>query len=206
MPAFDINDPEMDPMCAQGKLTWGSTAYKGHFDQTGVFTGSVSIRERANCVSTMDHSWGPRAERGTPSISWLHAHFSKDLSIHCIFGFDPARDNDRDLWLAHDYVLENGKVFGLKAGTGQTVRIQERYPDTIVLQLIDSADRSWVLNGQALTTLPRQAWSNMVVFNSLCQWDCNGVKGYGEVQDCFELPNLTVLNSAAPTRRLSHPL
>lgn len=209
MPAFDINDPEMDPMCAQGKLTWGSTAYKGHFDQTGVFTGSVSIRGRdvpINCVSTMDHSWGPRAERGTPSISWLHAHFSKDLSIHCILGFDPARDYGRDLELTHGYVLEYGKVFGLKAGTGQTVRLQERYPDTVVLQLLDSADRSWVLNGQALTTLPWQAWSNMVVFNSLCEWDCNGVKGYGEVQDCFELPQLTVLNSAAPTRRLSRPL
>ena len=125
MPGFDIHDPAMDPMCAaassEGKFAWG-TAYNGHFDQTGVFTGSVSIRGRQvpiDCVSTMDHSWGPRPERGAPAMSWLHAHFSRDLAIHAILGFDPARDNGRALWLAHGYVVERGKVFGLKAGSGR---------------------------------------------------------------------------------------
>jgi len=140
MPAFDIHDPAMDPIAAaeqeaarqatsQGEASgfaWG-TAYNGHFDQTGHVTGEVVLRGRRigiDCVSTMDHSWGPRPERGAPPMSWLHAHFSKALAIHAILSFDPARDNGRELWLAHGYVLERGQVHGLKAGTGQTVRLQ----------------------------------------------------------------------------------
>jgi hypothetical protein len=109
MPGFDIHDPAMDPMCGSkstaGKFAWG-TAYNGHFDQTGTFTGSVAVRGREvpiDCVSTMDHSWGPRPERGKPNMSWLHAHFSKDLAVHAIFGFDQAK-NGSELWLAHGYV------------------------------------------------------------------------------------------------------
>jgi hypothetical protein len=212
MPAFDIHDPAMDPMCAskkdEGKFAWG-TAYNGHFDQSGVFTGSVTIRGRKvaiDCVSTMDHSWGPRPERGGPPMSWLHAHFSKDLAVHAIFGFDPTQDNGRELWLAHGYVLERGKVFGLKAATGQTQRRQERYPDSVTLQLTDVANRSWELRGKALTTFPWLFVPNNVGFNSLLEWTCNGQKGYGEAMDFVELPSLTALNSDPATLRASRPL
>ena len=212
MPGFDIHDPDMDPMVAaktsEGKFAWG-TAYNGHFDQTGEFKGSVTIRGRKipiNCVSTMDHSWGPRPETGAPTMSWLHAHFSKDLAIHAIFGFDPARDNGRDLWLAHGYVLERGKVFGLKAGTGQTVRLQERYPETISLQLTDCSNRAWVLNGKSLTSMPWVYVPNNVGFNSLFEWTCGGATGHGEVMDFYELPVLNALNSTPETVQPSHPL
>lgn len=211
MPAFDIHDPEMDPMCgsqsAAGKFAWG-TAYNGHFDQTGLFTGTVAVRGRTvpiDCVSTMDHSWGPRPERGKPNMSWLHAHFSKDFAVHGIFGFDQTRNGD-ELWLAHGYVLRNGRVYGLKAGTGRVERPQERYPERVRLSLTDSADRELSLEGRALTTFPWQCWPNMVSFNALCEWSCDGLTGYGEVQDFFELPQLNALNGAAATRRPSRPL
>ena len=101
MPAFDIHDPEMDPISAaqqaqaeagggDGGFAWG-TAYNGHFDQTGHYSGAVVLRGRRipiDCTSTMDHSWGPRAERGGPNMSWLHAHFSDDYAVHAIFSFD----------------------------------------------------------------------------------------------------------------------
>jgi len=212
MPGFDIHDPEMDPMCgsksSEGKFAWG-TAYNGHFDQTGAFKGSVIVRGRKvpiDCVSTMDHSWGPRPERGAPTMSWLHAHFSKDLAIHAILGFDPARDNGRDLWLTHGYVLERGKVFGLKAGSGQTLRKQERYAETIALRLTDSAERLWELNGRALTTMPWVYVPNSIGFNVLCEWTCGSARGHGEVMDFIELPVLNALNSAPSTLRSSRPL
>ena len=212
MPAFDIHDPAMDPMCAskstEGKFAWG-TAYNGHFDQSGWFEGSVTIRGRRvpiACVSTMDHSWGPRPERGAPPMSWLHAHFSKELAIHAILSFDPARDNGRELWLAHGYVLERGQVHGLKAGTGQTVRLQERYPETIALDLTDSADRRWTLNGRTLSNMPWVYVPNSIGFNALCEWRCGGATGHGEVMDFIELPVLNALNSSPETVRPSRPL
>ncbi|RZZ88463.1 DUF7064 domain-containing protein [Pseudoxanthomonas winnipegensis] len=209
MPPFDIHDPEQDPMVAAasaaGKFAWG-TAYNGHFDQSGHFEGQVVLRGEQipiDCVSTMDHSWGPRPERGAPNMSWLHAHVSKDLAVHAIFGFDPAVD-DGALSLTHGYVVERGQVFGFKAGKGKVLRKVDRYADTVELELTDSEDRVWKLRGKGMTSFPWQCYANTVGFNVLARWDVNGEVGYGELQEFFELPALTRLNADARTRRLIH--
>ncbi len=207
MPPFDIHDPDMDPMKAKalkaaeadGKFAWG-TAYNGHFDESGRFQGTVSVRGRSypiDCISTMDHSWGPRPERGAPNMSWLHAHFSRDLAMHAIFSFDPTT-NGRLLKLAHGYVVEHGKVFGLREAHGETLR--ERYAESVQLVLVDSADREWNLSAEGLTTFPWQCWPNMVSFNVLGRWRCGNLVGYGEIQDFFEMPQLTALNADPATR------
>jgi hypothetical protein len=203
MPAFDIHDTVMDPMAAaaaaaaaQGSFAWG-TAYNGHFDQTGHFKGHVSIRGRSypiDCISTMDHSWGPRAERGSPNMSWLHAHFGADFATHVIFSFDP-KTGGRELGLAHGYVVDGGELFGLKAGSGRTSRPYDRYAAETELRLTDSRDRVWELRGRGLTTFPWFPWPNMVGFNVLATWECAGRTGFGEIQDFFELPQLNGLNA-----------
>ena len=210
MQPFDIHDPAMDPMKAAaleqakaegGKFAWG-TAYNGHFDQTGHFVGRVTVRDRAypiDCVSTMDHSWGPRPERGAPNMSWLHAHFLKDFAVHAIFNFDP-RTNGRDLSLAHGYVVRRGEIFGFQSGTGRTTRTRDRFPDTVELALTDSSGQSWTLHGKGMTTFPWLCWPNMVSFNALAAWTCGDLAGHGEVQDFFELPQLTRLNADPATR------
>lgn len=211
MPGYDIHDPEMDPMCgnqsSEGKFAWG-TAYNGHFDQTGTFRGEVAVRGEKyeiDCVSTMDHSWGPRPERGKPNMSWLHAHFSEDLAFHAIFGFDP-RCNGEELWLAHGYVLDRGEVYGLKSGSGRVAREQERYASHVELTLTDRTGRVFNLTGEGLTTYPWQCWPNMVSFNVLAEWRCDGHQGFGEIQDFFEIPQLNDLNSKPDTIRPSRPL
>jgi hypothetical protein len=205
MPAFDIHDPQMDPMAAaaqaaaaSGNFAWG-TAYNGHFDQSGRFRGNVSVRGEAypiDCLSTMDHSWGPRAERGSPNMSWLHAHFGDDLAIHAIFRFDPHAGGVV-LELAHGYVADRSGVYGLRAGTGSTQRSADRYADRVALQLVDATGRSWDLTGRGLTTFPWFPWPNMVGFNVLAEWTCGTRTGFGEIQDFFELPQLNALNASA---------
>lgn len=195
MEPFDIHDPEMDPMVGAhaGKFAWG-TAYNGHFDQSGHFQGHVVLRGRKvpiDCISTMDHSWGPRPERGSPNMSWLHAHFSKDLAIHAIFSFDPEK-NGTSLSLTHGYVVEKGRIFGLRAGTGTVVRRHDRYAESTELHLVDCDGREWKLKSEGLTRFPWQCWPNMVSFNVLARWTLNGTVGYGEIQDFFELPSSTV--------------
>jgi hypothetical protein len=209
MPPFDIHDPAMDPITAaqhrqdaddqsdgQGGFAWG-TAYNGHFDQTGHYSGEVSLRGRRipiDCTSTMDHSWGPRAERGGPNMSWLHAHFSDDYAIHAIFSFDETRGG-RDLELAHGYVLRDGTVHGLAAGHGVTIRDAGFYARTIELDVTDAAGDTHHLTGRGLTRFPWQAWPNMVGFNVLAQWQSTGPSGgrtgYGEIQDFVDLTRLT---------------
>jgi hypothetical protein len=101
--------------------------------------------------------------------------------------------------LAHGYVVERGKVFGLKDAGGETKR-RERYAESINLVLTDNAGRDWKLVADGLTTFPWQCWPNMVSFNVLARWRCGDLVGYGEIQDFFELPQLTALNANPATR------
>jgi phosphoserine phosphatase len=55
--------------------------------------------------------------------------------------------------MTHGYVLDHGKVYGLKAGGGTTAR-RGFYPEAIELTVTDAADRTWTLSGEALTTFP----------------------------------------------------
>ncbi len=202
MPGFDINDPDQDPMCASGseagKFSWGN-AYDGHFDQTGRVTGEVSVRGESyaiDCVSTMDHSWGPRPERGKPNMSWLHAHIDNETALHAILSFDADVD-DTQLSLAHGYALSGGHVYGLAAGSGTVARGPDRFADSIVLEFKDSRGEAHQLSGQALTNFPWQCWPNMIAFNVLAHWKYNEREAYGEVQEFFELPKLNRLNARA---------
>jgi hypothetical protein len=198
MDGFDIHDPAQDPMVAAqatgSDFSWGH-AYSGHFDQTGYFEGDLVLRGQRyeiDCVSTMDHSWGVRQERQHTTMSWLHAHFSRDLAIHAIFDFDPAGGPSAatPLQLTHGYVLEKGEVVGLKAGHGSTERA-DFHPQGIHLTLTDARDREWELTGTPMTAFPWQAWPGTVGHNALMRWDSQGRTGYGEVMDFIGLHALT---------------
>jgi hypothetical protein len=196
MDPYDINDPNEDPLAA-GKdmdLTWGH-AYAGHFDETGHFQGELWLRGKRyaiDCVSTMDHSWGIRAERQTSRLCWLHGHFSEDFAVHGLFDFDPSGGPDAPtpLRLTHGYVLDSGKAVGLKAGAGRTERC-DFYAQRLRLEVTDAADREWELTAEGLTTFPWQAWPGTVGHNVLARWECAGQVGYGEIMDFIGLTDLT---------------
>jgi hypothetical protein len=206
MDPYDINDPDQDPMAAARDMdkTWGH-AYAGHFDQTGHFEGEIRLRGVStpiDCVSTMDHSWGVRAERQTSRLSWMHAHVSADLAVHGLFDFttDNGPDGDSPISLTHGYVLDHGKVYGLKGGGGVTTR-RGLYPERIEFSVTDSADRVWVAEGEALTTFPWQSQPGVVGHNCLLRWNLGGLTAYGECMDFVGMGELgsvynRVLNGA----------
>ena len=188
MEPYDINDPQQDPMAAARDMskTWGH-AYAGHFDQTGNFEGEIRLRgvtTLIDCVSTMDHSWGVRAERQTSRLSWMHAHVSPDLAVHGLFDFSTENGPDgiSPITMTHGYVLDHGRVFGLKAGEGETRR-NGLFPEHIQFSVTDSADRTWEAEGHALTTFPWQSQPGVVGHNSLLKWTFAGQSAYGECMD-----------------------
>ncbi|MGQ0844729.1 MAG: DUF7064 domain-containing protein [Sporichthyaceae bacterium] len=189
MAPFDIHDPEMDPMAGEA---WGD-AYNGHFDQTGVFTGELTLRGQRmpfECVSTWDHSWGIRPERHRSSLSWLHAHFGEDLAIHAMLAYDPA-DRAGTMTLTHGYVLEDGAVYGLTGGTGSTSH-DGWYPAGKDLTLTDGRGRQWNLRGVGRTAFPLQAWPDIVFFQALMDWTVDGGRaGAGETMDFYAVADLT---------------
>jgi hypothetical protein len=185
----------MDPMAAVKDMTktWGH-AYAGHFDSTGHVEGEIALRgvtTPIDCVSTMDHSWGVRAERQTSRLSWMHAHFSRDLAVHVIADFPThgGPDAPTELQITHGYVLDHGEVRGIKAGKGTTSR-SGFYPSAIEIEVTDAGDRTWHLEGTALTTFPWQAWPGTVGHNSLLRWSHEGSTGFGECMDFIGLGEL----------------
>jgi hypothetical protein len=193
MEPYDIHDPRMDPITAaeQGKeFAWG-TAYKGHFDLTGRVGGELVLRgerRRVSCVSTMDHSWGPRPEVGLPNMSWFHAHFGEDLAVHCIFPCEPG-DFASYGSLAHGYVLENGQVYGLASGRGHARREQGQQM-TMTIEVTDVRGREFRLQGHAVATYPWTPWPAVVAFHSLNRWTLDDRVGYGECMDVFDVARL----------------
>jgi hypothetical protein len=93
MEPFDIHDPAMDPLAVADPSRrsdgWDfAKAYSNHFDMTCRVTGKLLVRGRAydvDCVSTMDHSWGPRPEREQGPMAWLNAHFGTDYALQSIW-------------------------------------------------------------------------------------------------------------------------
>lgn len=70
MAPFDIHDAGQNARAAktaheQSAGSGFGEGYKGHFDQTAHVTGRLTLGDKTyaiDCVDTMDHSWGPRAE------------------------------------------------------------------------------------------------------------------------------------------------
>ena len=191
MEPYDIQDPEQNPR-AEG---WGwGTHYSGHFDQTGVYEGAVQLNGEQipfRCVSTMDHSWGARPERGTGNMSWCHMHFGEDLAAHAIISFDTA-DRGATLKVVNGYILEDGQAHGLVSGDGTAVRSSDWFADEVTLNLTDRRGRTLSATGEAVSSFPWPAWPGVVVFNSLLRWrGPDGRVGYGETQDVVSLKTMT---------------
>ena len=120
----------------------------------------------------------------------MHAHVSPELAVHGLFDFAPETpDGPTPLAMTHGYVLEKGKVYGLKGGAGVTERAG-LYPEHIQVNVTDSADRTWEIEGRALTTFPWQSQPGVVGHNCLLRWSVDGQTGYGECMDFVGLGEL----------------
>ncbi len=125
MEPYDIHDPTMSPTAPPERADQieGSgfgAGFTGHFEMTAGVTGTLTLAGRTfdvDCVDTMDHSWGPRTERGMRSVCWGGGHFGEDYAWHGLIAKDPFAAPEDEFRLAHGYILEDGKVIGLTGGT-----------------------------------------------------------------------------------------
>ena len=177
MPPYDIHDPEMDPMAvADEKLAIAQsgfgTAYASHFDMSVRAHGSLKIGEKkysVDCVSTMDHSWGPRPENGFHPLTWTNAHFGADYAVHAMFAFDKDAAPGQQHTFRHGYAVVNGKVRGFKSASASTVR-DGYYPTYIEMRMIDVDDREHVVHGPMICHCPWQVYGNCFSPMGMVKW------------------------------------
>jgi hypothetical protein len=199
MEPYDITDPDMDPMATGDPEKSGfGLAYASHFDMTVRVTGTTRLRGRefsTDCVTVMDHSWGPRNESLMRSMGWVNATFGEDYSINTIW----SRDLDADGWdafgFAHGYALVDGAVRGLKSGRLRATRGRFQMPVGYELRVVDVDDREHVLLGTPVGQHPWACYSNSFVPFSQLRWhtsDGAGERtGFGIAQENCPLDRLT---------------
>ena len=200
MEPYDISDPSMDPMATGNPEHSGfGQAYANHFDMAVHVTGTTKIHGRSfdtDCVSVMDHSWGPRNEHLMRPMGWINACFGPDYVVHAIW----SRALDTDGWdgftFAHGFALIDGQVRGLKSGRLRAVRSNGQMPKSYEMEVVDIDDRSHVLHGEPVTQHHWACYSNSYVPFSQLRWTASGpsspsAPGFGIAQENCPLDQLT---------------
>ncbi len=192
MPPYDMNDPDMDPLAAGRHDAGWSTAFGGHYEQTGRVTGELVVRGKRwkiDCIDTLDRSWGARAERDNAAVVWLHASFGERLTVHALFAFDPAKTAEFGP-LISGYVLEDGAVHGLTAIEGRSER-NGLLPMSTWLKATDVRGKTFAMTAAAVNGAPWAPYPSLVYVQNLMRWNLDGEIGYGVQQDVMARTYLT---------------
>ncbi|HEY1969289.1 MAG TPA: hypothetical protein VGH89_15165 [Pseudonocardia sp.] len=197
MEPYDISDPSMDPLATGDPEHSGfGLAYANHFDMTVRVTGTTKIRGRSfdtDCVTLMDHSWGPRNEHLMRAMGWINACFGEDYSVNTIWSQD--LDADQNDWsrfgFAHGYALIDGKVRGLKEGRLRATRGRNLMPVSYEMRVVDVDDRAHVLIGTPVAQHPWACYSNSYALFSTVRWHAADRAGIGLAQENCPLDQLT---------------
>jgi hypothetical protein len=193
MEPFDIHDPAMDPKASNDPNASGfGAAYSNHFDMTVQVTGTAKIRGKSydvDCVTTMDHSWGPRNERGMRSMGWVNGNFGSDLAFQTIWSLDPFAAGWDQFGFAHGYVLVDGEVRGLVDGRIRCAR-SGPYPTGYEVVLRDLEGREYRYCGHTVAQHPWACYSNTLAMLSVIRWDAAGREGFGQAQENWPLDAL----------------
>lgn len=195
MEPYDILDPSMDPLATGNPKDSGfGEAYANHFDMTAHVTGTLKIRGRTfpvDCVTVMDHSWGPRNERLLGNMGWINANFGEDYSIATIWSKDLSQTGWDEYSFAHGYALIDGRVRGLKSGRLRATRNRFLMPVSYEMRVVDVDDREHVLFGSPVGQLPWACYTNLYVPHSTVRWHAGNREGYGQAQESYPLDRLT---------------
>jgi len=194
MEPFDIHDPAMDPKASADPDQSGfGSAYANHFDMTVHVTGTAKFHGRTypvDCVTTMDHSWGPRNERGLKPMGWINGNFGRDFAFSTIWTFDQFKTDWQQFELAHGYVLWEGEVRGLTRGRIRAIRGGRAFPVGYEAVLTDKHGRDYPLTAVVVNQMPWACYSNIMGMMSTVRWYHHGREGYGLAQENWPLDHL----------------
>jgi hypothetical protein len=200
MEPYDIHDPAMDPLAvadpaAQIANSGFGAAYAAHFDMSVRVTGTLKLGGRSwpiNCLSTMDHSWGPRREDQFAPMVWANAHFDDGTCFHGIFAFNPDAPSGQQHVFKHGYALVDGRVRGGKAGSLAT-RKEGMFTSSLDWTMTDVDDVKHRVTGAMLTHHPWIPYGNTYAPLAMIRWSLAGKPdGLGTYLEAVPLNHLRI--------------
>ena len=185
---FDIHDPQHSPKAtphhaeARHEGSGLGAAYGHHFDMTCRVSGTLKLRGKTypvQCVSTMDHSWGPRCEVGLKSMGWMNAHFGEDYALHWINRLDLTKPAGQQEALAHGYVVDNGRFYGLQ---DLKMRSNRLGAVNVAIDIVatDVRGKQHTLYGTPMVGAPWSCYTGVMLQMAMSRWiTSEGRIGYG---------------------------
>ncbi len=207
---FDPHDPAQNPLLEAERAgapdrRRGSEWENGHFEVKGHVTGSVELRGHrfeVDCYEGMDHSWGPRPEVGTRSVSWVSLNFGPDLLMHLAV---PLRFEHGEVLydpIRFGYVADEGEVFGVVAAEIEAARVDMMGVSNRV-HVTDVRGKEWTFYGSAIAGYPWYSFNpSHTCFQTMYRYTGEGLIGYGEMGDIFGLDYLADHVSRLGTARV----
>lgn len=201
---FDPHDPSENPLLESEKAAGpdsrrGGEWENGHFEVKGHVTGRLNLRGEeyeVDCYEGMDHSWGPRPEIGTRSVSWVDINFGPELALHLAVPM-----NIKDGKVTYDsarfgFVVENGDVHGV-VKTEITAERVDMMPISAVIRVEDVRGKKYEFRAAPVAGYPWYAFNpSHTCFQTLMRYESEGKVGYGEFGDIFGLDYLSERLSA----------
>ncbi len=194
---FDPHDPAMNPLLEADRkvadIRKGDEWENGHFEVKGRIRGELELRGkryRVDSYEGMDHSWGPRTEIGTRSVSWVSVNFGDDFAMHMAVPMTVTDGQVRYDKIRFGYVVENGQVYGLVDGTVEAERV-DMLAFSNRLTATDVRGRTYEFFGTAIAGHPWYTFNpSHVCYQSLFRYQQGDSVGYGEMGDIFGLDYL----------------
>jgi hypothetical protein len=164
-----------------------SKLFAGRIDQCGHVAGQLTLageRIAVDCHSMRDRSWGIRRDDNyTMNIGYFHATADADTAFLAVSNHAGAAGDEAPI--VSGYLLQNGVYNPLASGSARLSRDDKAAPAACTITAVDSAGRELRAHGQSISLFAYQPFPGMFNWSSLAQWECNGRRCFGELQNTW---------------------
>ncbi|MEM7019560.1 MAG: hypothetical protein AAF512_19770 [Pseudomonadota bacterium] len=143
-----------------------------------------------------DRSWGQERHetaRVGPPLDWMTGIFNRDFAFHVLSYEDPQRN---PAWISRygnqasakpfvwGYVFREGGILPVSTCSSLVTRESDRLtPRVVDMYFEDSMGHQYNMRGYVNARMPWQTWQNMNVYFCQMRWECEGLIGWGDLQD-----------------------
>jgi hypothetical protein len=170
----------MQPLVTRGTPPF---SVAGHIDQPGHVTGRMALNGDEidiDCYAMRDRAWGPRRDGRQPKVGYAYATASPTHAFLAITVDRGEGDN-----VTTGYLMRHGQWARLATGTRHVERDAHGRPVEVSIDATDELGRRITASGDVVTRQVFTAYPSMFCWNSLVQWNLEGVACWGEDQDVW---------------------
>jgi len=171
---------------------WWASVDVGHYDQLGKMRGSFTVdgeHYELDCYSMRDRSWGPRQLLSKRLFyPWAAASDQHSFLAPAVsdmpFESDPIFDTEERVMSGAGWYVRDGVKSTLATGTLKVVeRGADGRPLRQIIEATDELGRTLHAEGQPRNLLKLSIYGNWFDWYCLAEWEFDGVKAFGEIED-----------------------